>query len=537
MSELKVGDSVRVKVGVKDPDFQVEIGGWQGRIKEIYVEDEQFFDIAWDSQTLQQMPKEVLDGCFREGYAIEGWMLALDEVELAKPRDKEKDVLNVLVEIYGRYGLEYQSEMESLVLSMANIAEMLDFDDDDWDDEEPVRTFDLDQFFTALQIESDKEQARIRSCFATGLEVYYDYIYGYRKYGRKPEHLINQRMGEPYIFGFGMVEALRAKRGIKETSKLAICQYTLQTAVPEEEYGIPHGLIVLASYLAETGYLEADIFRAIMQMTNLLRQWIWPWQIEEAVQLSNWLIPQETIPDKEKMFWLWHLSMQLNEFAHMGKKLVHHWLDHPDLASDVKKALVQGWLDEVRHLGTPPAPWRLMMAQTTGNLDEAEKALKEMEASRKEIKEVKAIIEEEANRDVLSKLFSRDPLYHFSPEFGYLFTPNWLQRIAVLALVRLGEDAWETAVLYLDSTRDYGAEALNMGVADIIAEYADAIPPEEIRELIEKGIQIPQVSTRKTFYRLSTRFYGTELLQKTAEDNAASIRNWGAKELKKLKTN
>ena len=177
------------------------------------------------------------------------------------------------------------------------------------------------------------------------------------------------------------------------------------------------------------------------------------------------------------------------------------------------------------------------MAQTTGNLDEAEKALREMGASRKEIKEVKAIIEEEANRDVLSKLFSRDPLYHFSPEFGYLFTPNWLQRIAVLALVRLGEDAWETAVLYLDSTRDYGAEALNMGVADIIAEYADAIPPEEIRELIEKGIQIPQVSTRKTFYRLSTQFYGTELLEKTAEDNAASIRNWGAKELKKLKTN
>ena len=196
---------------------------------------------------------------------------------------------------------------------------------------------------------------------------------------------------------------------------------------------------------------------------------------------------------------------------------------------------MQGWLDSVRHLGIPPAPWRLIMAQTTGDLAEAEKALKEMGASRQEIKQVKAIIKEEASRDVLSKLFSNDPMYHFSPEFGYLLTPNWLKRIAVLWLVKLGEDAWETAVLYLDATRDYGSEAINMGVADIIAEYAHAMPPKEIRELIEKGIQIPQTTTRKTFYRLSTEFFGTELLEKTAEDNAASIRNWGAKELKKLR--
>lgn len=151
-------------------------------------------------------------------------------------------------------------------------------------------------------------------------------------------------MGEPYIFGFGMVEVLRAKRGIKETTKLAICQYTLQTIQPEAEYGVPHGLIVLASYLVETGYLTADIFRAAMQATNLLRHWIWPWQIEEALALSNWLVVQETIPDQEKLFWLWHLSMQLNDNYHFGKKLVNHWLEHPDLSNDVKKSWCRaGW--------------------------------------------------------------------------------------------------------------------------------------------------------------------------------------------------
>lgn len=535
MEKFKVGDSVQVRAGVKDLEFHVEIGGWQGRVTDIYTEDN-LVDIAWDSQTLLQMPKELLDNCFREGYAIEGFTLPFDEVESAKPRDKEKDVLNALVEIYGRYGLEYQSEMESLVLSMANLAGLFEDEDDDWDDEEPVQTFDIDQFFADLKIESAKEQARIRSCFAQGLEVYYENLYGYRKYGRKPEHLINERMGEPYIFGFGMVEVLRAKRGIKETSKLAICQYTLQTAVPEDEYGVPHGLIVLASYLAETGYLVADIFRATMQLTNLLRHWIWPWQIEEAIPLSNWLIAQEAIPNQEKLFWLWHLSMQLNDQYHFGKKLVMHWLEHPNLPNDVKKELVQGWLDNVKHLGTPPAPWRLVMAQVAGDLAAAEQALKEMGASRREIKEVKKLIEEEADdQDLVSRLFSHDPLFNFDPSFGYLYVPDWLRRIAVLQLAKLGEDAWETAVLYLDSSREYGSEAINKGVADILSEYADAIPPDELRELIEKGIQIPQVPTRKVFYQLSTRFYGTELLEKTATDNAASIRNWGVKELKKLR--
>lgn len=533
MAKFKVGDSVRVKFGVKDPDFNTEIGGWQGRIVDIVSEPENFADIAWDSQTLQKIPKELLDYCFREGYSIEGITLTLAELEPAKARDKEKDVHNTLAEIYGRYGLEYQTDLESMVISMADMAGLLNEDDEDLEDE-MIQPFDIDQFFAALQIENEKEQKRIRSCFAKGLEIYYEYIYGYHKYGRKPEFLIAERMSEPYIFGFGMVEVLRAKRGIKETTKLAICQYTLQTIVPEEEYGTPHGLIVLLSYLAQTGYLPSDVFRAVMQVTNLLRQWIWPWQIEEAIQLSDWLIAQDEMPPQEKLFWLWHLSMQFDATVHLGKKVVNHWLDHPDLAANLKKELVQGWLDEVRTLGTPPAAWRLVMAQTTGDLVEAEKALKELGASRQEIKQIKAIIKEEAKQDPFSRLFSQDPLLNFSPEWGHLLTPNWLKRIAVLTLVKLGEDAWETAVLYLDTTRDYGSEAINMGVADIIAEYANVMPPEEVRELIEKGIQIPQVSTRKTFYRLSTKFYGTELLEKTAEDNAVSIRKWGTKELKKL---
>ena len=34
-SKFQVGDSVKVKDGTSDPDFGIDIGGWQGQIKEI----------------------------------------------------------------------------------------------------------------------------------------------------------------------------------------------------------------------------------------------------------------------------------------------------------------------------------------------------------------------------------------------------------------------------------------------------------------------------------------------------------------------
>jgi hypothetical protein len=36
MTKLRKGDSVVVKPGVMDLDFDIDIGGWQGRITEIF---------------------------------------------------------------------------------------------------------------------------------------------------------------------------------------------------------------------------------------------------------------------------------------------------------------------------------------------------------------------------------------------------------------------------------------------------------------------------------------------------------------------
>ena len=81
---FKAGDGVRAKAGVKDPDLQTPIGGWQGRV--ILVEED-MVDIAWDSLTLQVMPARMIDWCEEQGLDWAEMRLSADEVEPAEPRD------------------------------------------------------------------------------------------------------------------------------------------------------------------------------------------------------------------------------------------------------------------------------------------------------------------------------------------------------------------------------------------------------------------------------------------------------------------
>ena len=57
--DFKIGDSVFVRKGVIDPDYDIDISGWQGRITRI----NRFIEIQWDSITLKNMPLELLLEC------------------------------------------------------------------------------------------------------------------------------------------------------------------------------------------------------------------------------------------------------------------------------------------------------------------------------------------------------------------------------------------------------------------------------------------------------------------------------------------
>jgi hypothetical protein len=90
---LDFGDSVVVKPGVADPDLDIEIGGWQGRVIEADDGDSVF--IRWDSITLLEIGLDLTIQCENENLNWEFMTLDMAEVQKAASRDTEKDVVRV----------------------------------------------------------------------------------------------------------------------------------------------------------------------------------------------------------------------------------------------------------------------------------------------------------------------------------------------------------------------------------------------------------------------------------------------------------
>ena len=88
--ELRVRDSVAVKSGILDPDFRIDISGWQGRIEE--NDNRKTVFIRWDSITLQKMPLDMIIRCENENLDWEVMTLDIEEIKIAKARDSETDV-------------------------------------------------------------------------------------------------------------------------------------------------------------------------------------------------------------------------------------------------------------------------------------------------------------------------------------------------------------------------------------------------------------------------------------------------------------
>lgn len=106
---LKEGDSVVVKPNVKDPDLNVNIGGWQGRVSEIREKDN-LICIDWDSLTLKQIPGETVDQCEEEGLDWARMYLHPEEVERTSPRDSEDDVEEIIGLLENKHGWSYLGE-------------------------------------------------------------------------------------------------------------------------------------------------------------------------------------------------------------------------------------------------------------------------------------------------------------------------------------------------------------------------------------------------------------------------------------------
>lgn len=106
---FKTGDSVVVKPGTVDPDFGIEIGGWQGRVVEA-PGDKDMVLIRWDSITLRNMPDSIVEQCEEQGLSWTEMILSGQEVELASPRDTEADVARVVSELSEKHAWSWLGE-------------------------------------------------------------------------------------------------------------------------------------------------------------------------------------------------------------------------------------------------------------------------------------------------------------------------------------------------------------------------------------------------------------------------------------------
>lgn len=109
ITKFKIGDSVKVKANVMDPDFNINIEGWQGRILEINEQDS-IVGIKWDSLTLENMPGSTIDQSEVEGLDWRVMFLYFSEIEITKPRDTEGDVQKKISELEKKYIYSYLGE-------------------------------------------------------------------------------------------------------------------------------------------------------------------------------------------------------------------------------------------------------------------------------------------------------------------------------------------------------------------------------------------------------------------------------------------
>jgi hypothetical protein len=109
VTNLESGDCVVVRPRVKDPNYGLDISGWQGRITEIetYQPGQVTIMFQWDSLSLKRMPATAIRRSEENGLDWTTMGLYPEEVEKAEPRDTQADVDEVIEELSAEHNWDY----------------------------------------------------------------------------------------------------------------------------------------------------------------------------------------------------------------------------------------------------------------------------------------------------------------------------------------------------------------------------------------------------------------------------------------------
>ena len=105
-TSLQIGDVVKVRRGFKDPDTNIAMSDWHGRITELYPEHGTAM-IAFDSQTLQNIPPKYITRCEREGYGWESYGYDLTDLTKVEARDTLVNVHKTIQKLASEHAYDH----------------------------------------------------------------------------------------------------------------------------------------------------------------------------------------------------------------------------------------------------------------------------------------------------------------------------------------------------------------------------------------------------------------------------------------------
>lgn len=117
---MEIGNSVKVKKGVKSPDYEeLLVEGWVGRIVGI---DGNILNIELDSITLSKLKEDYIIDSLINDYEYKLICLERDEVEIVSPRDSQNDVLMKQMKINAQYSVEEEEKRINEILNSEDVS-------------------------------------------------------------------------------------------------------------------------------------------------------------------------------------------------------------------------------------------------------------------------------------------------------------------------------------------------------------------------------------------------------------------------------
>lgn len=115
---MELGNFVKVKKGIKDPDYQeFDMSDWTGVIsKKIAIQDNglQLVEVQWDMKTLEKLPIKFIKDSIEDGCEFDAMNLGKEDIHIIENREKDNP-----------------KERRKLVIDLESKYDYIGFDDDD----------------------------------------------------------------------------------------------------------------------------------------------------------------------------------------------------------------------------------------------------------------------------------------------------------------------------------------------------------------------------------------------------------------------